>query len=218
MSEKKAKGASSILKDALALCAITLVAAVLLGFVNELTKDKIAEQNAAAKVAAYREVFPAAVVIDTEDASAQAKAGASQDILKQACFDGVTIDEVGVSKDASGNVIGYVMNISTKGYGSMINMSMGYTVSGEITGISFITLEETPGLGMRADEEEFKGQFTGRTADSLVLTKTGAANDNEIDAISSATITSTAVTKAVNAGIYFANDLIASGIGGAGNE
>lgn len=215
MSEKKVSGASSILKDALALCAITLVAAVLLGFVNELTKDKIAEQNAAAKVAAYKEVFPAAAVIDTEDASAIGKAAASADTLKTAGFDGVTIDEVGISKDASGNVIGYVMNISTKGYGSTINMSMGYTVSGEITGISFITLEETPGLGMRANEADFKNQFAGKTADLLVLTKTGAVNENEIDAISSATITSTAVTKAVNAGIYFANDLIASGIGGA---
>lgn len=219
MSEKKTNGISSILKDALTLCAITLIAAVLLGFVNELTKDRIAEQKAAAKEAAYREVFADAAQIDTEAADAQEKTAASADILAAAGFKNITIDETGLAKDASGNTIGYVMTITTKkGYGGTITMTMGYTMDGAITGIAFVTLAETPGFGMKADEPEFKEQFIGKTADLLVYTKTGAAAENEIDAISGATVTTTAVTDAVNAGICFAKELIASGIGGAVNE
>lgn len=218
MSENK-KSSASIFKDALALCLITLVAAVLLGFVNELTKDRIAEQKAAAKEAAYREVYPEAVSIVTDDAQTAEKVAAAAALLKDNGFEGITIDEAGLALDASGNTLGYVMTITTKkGYGGAITMTMGYRLDGAITGIAFVTLNETPGFGMQADEAAFKEQFIGKNAFELVYVKTGASADNEIDAISGATVTTKAVTGAVNAGLCFAADMAASGIGGAGNE
>ena len=57
------------------------------------------------------------------------------------------------------------------------------------------------GLGMRANTDAFKGQFQGRQAEVFSVTKGGASSENEIDALSGATITSNAVTGAVNAGI-----------------
>lgn len=218
MSESK-KNNASILRDALVLCLITLVAAVLLGFVNELTKDRIAEQKAAKKEAAYREVYPEAASIVTDDAAVAEKVAAAAALLKENAFESITIDEAGLALDASGNTLGYVMTVTTKkGYGGAITMTMGYRLDGAITGIAFVTLNETPGFGMKADEAAFKEQFIGKNAFELVYVKTGASADNEIDAISGATVTTKAVTGAVNAGLCFAADMAASGIGGAGNE
>lgn len=218
MSESK-KNNASIIKDALVLCLITLVAAVLLGFVNELTKDRIAEQKAAKKEAAYREVYPDAASIVTDDEAAAQKVAQAAQLLKENGFESISIDEAGLALDASGRLLGYVMTITTKkGYGGAITMTMGYRLDGAITGIAFVTLNETPGFGMQADEPAFKEQFIGKNAFELVYVKTGAAAENEIDAISGATVTTKAVTGAVNAGLCFAADMAASGIGGAGNE
>ena len=218
MSENK-KNSASIIKDALALCIITLVAAVLLGFVNEMTKDRIAEQEAAAKEAAYREVYPEAVSIVTDDAAVAAKVASSAELLKENGFESIVISEAGLALDASGKPLGYVMTVTTKkGYGGAITMTMGYRLDGAITGIAFVTLNKTPGFGMKADEAAFKDQFIGKNAFELVYVKTGATEENEIDAISGATVTTKAVTGAVNAGLCFASDMVASGIGGAGNE
>ncbi|MDE7327009.1 MAG: RnfABCDGE type electron transport complex subunit G [Lachnospiraceae bacterium] len=215
MSENK-KNSASIIKDALALCLITLVAAVLLGFVNELTKDRIAEQEAAAKEAAYREVYPEAAAIVTDNAEAAKKVAGAAALLKENGFESITIDEAGLAVDALGNTLGYVMTITTKkGYGGTITMTMGYRLDGMITGIAFVTLNETPGFGMKADEPVFKEQFIGKNAFELVYVKTGASAENEIDAISGATVTTKAVTGAVNAGLCFAADMAVSGIGGA---
>ena len=207
MSENK-KNSASIIKDALALCIITLVAAVLLGFVNEMTKDRIAEQEAAAKEAAYREVYPEAVSIVTDDAAVAAKVASSAELLKENGFESIVISEAGLALDASGKPLGYVMTVTTKkGYGGAITMTMGYRLDGAITGIAFVTLNETPGYGMKADEAAFKDQFIGKNAFELVYVKTGATEENEIDAISGATVTTKAVTGAVNAGLCFASDM-----------
>ena len=62
---------------------------------------------------------------------------------------------------------------------------------------------------MKAQEPEFRGQFAGKpTAETFVVTKTGATADNQVQAISGATITSNAVTGALNAAAYFVNNCI----------
>lgn len=217
MSENKK--IASILKDALVLCLITLVAAVLLGFVNEMTKDRIAQQKAEKKEAAYREVYPEAASIVTDNTAVAEKVQTAAKLLKENGFESISIDEAGLALDTSGELLGYVMTITTKkGYGGAITMTMGYRLDGAITGIAFVTLNETPGFGMKANEAAFKDQFVGKNAFELVYVKTGAAAEDEIDAISGATITTKAVTGAVNAGLCFAADMMVSGIGGAGNE
>ena len=72
-----------------------------------------------------------------------------------------------------------------------------------MVGITFLTLEETPGLGMRAAEESFYGQYANKNTKEFKLVKGAAGADDEISAISGSTITSTAVTNAVNAALYF---------------
>ena len=115
-------------------------------------------------------------------------------------------------------MIGYILKITTKEcYKDYISLAMGYSLDGTVQGIAFLSINETAGLGMNATKPGFKDQFTNKKVDQFEVTKTGATADNQIDAISSATITSRAVTNAVNTGIGFlkANS---TELGGGANE
>lgn len=201
MADKKK---STIIKDALALFAITLVAGLALGFVYELTKPVIEANELAAKTAAYATVYTDADSFAESDDLTAAVADAAN-ILANSGTEGTTIEEAYQAVDASGNVVGYVMSVvSTKGFGGEIKASLGVTLEGEVTGIEFLTLNETAGLGSKAADSEYKDQYLGKVVDSFTVTKDGASSDDQINAISGATITSNAVTNIVNAGVYFA--------------
>ncbi len=204
MAKKKKQ---SMIKDALILCAISLIAALALGFVNELTKDRIAQLAAEAKAEAYREVFPEAEqIIEVSGNEILAKAMEEADaILANGGFSNVTLDEVCLVNDASGNHIGYVASVTLKAY-DVMTLTFGYNTEGVVTGLAFLSIKETPGIGMKADEPDFKSQFVDKKADSLVSVKSGAG-DGEINAISGATFTTDGVIKGVNAGICFMKEL-----------
>ena len=120
-------------------------------------------------------------------------------------FGRVTLNEALAGVDADGNVVGYAVSVtSAEGYEGNVTLSVGLSESGEIRSIAFTELNETPGKGMLANEPEFKDQFSGKSADALTLTQSGsAAADDEIDAVSGATVTSKAVVSAVNAALDF---------------
>ena len=190
---------NTILKDALVLTLITLAAGGLLGLVYEVTKEPIAQQAEKEKQEAYKAVFQDAdsfeVCVEAEDAELAA-------YLSENGFQAQSVNEVMEAKDASGETIGYAINMTTsEGYGGDISFSMGVTLEGTLNGISILDINETAGLGMNATKAEFKGQFADKQAESFEVTKTGAAAENEINAISGATITSKAVTGGVNAGL-----------------
>lgn len=204
MAKKKKQ---SMMKDAIILCMISLIAALALGFVNELTKDRIAMLEAQAKAEAYREVFPEAVaIVEAADNEILAQAMEEADtILANGGFSNVTIEEVCIVEDADGNRIGYVASVTLKAY-DVMTLTFGYTVDGACTGLAFLSIQETPGIGMKADDASFKGQFVNKKADQIVSVKSGAG-DGEINAISGATFTTDGVVKGVNAGICFMKEL-----------
>ena len=68
---------------------------------------------------------------------------------------------------------------------------------GSIAGAQILEMQETAGLGMNASKPEFIDQYKGKKS-KLHVVKDGASKDDEIQAISAATITSKAVTKSVN--------------------
>lgn len=191
---------SAMIKDALILFAITLVAGLLLGVVYDVTKEPIAQQKAKAKQEASMEVFAAAeaFVTMTDDTGAAVSAE----------VDGVSIDEVQQALDGDENLLGYVVTVTDhEGYGGDIQFSMGVTLDGTLNGISLLSISETAGLGMKAGDV-LVPQFENKKADSFTYTKTGAANDSEIDAISGATITTNAVVNGVNAGLEYVRELL----------
>ena len=194
---------NKITKDALILFAITLIAGVLLGLAHEVTLEPIAAAQEASTQATYAEVYPdAASFVDDEAINADLAQAADEILAKYGL--NAAINYVKVAKDASGNTCGYLVSAQAKGYGGPVNIAIGITADLKITGIGFLSIDETPGLGMKAKEESFYGQFAGMPADhELTLTKTTKTSEDQIQAISGATKTSNAVTAATNAAIYF---------------
>lgn len=201
-----------LVKNALILAAITMVAGVLLGLVYEITKGPIALAKERAKKEAYQTVMPECERFDVLDFDAKQ----TEKVLAEAGVIGCQIDEIVVAKSKE-EVKGYVITATSgEGYGSHIQVSVGIAEDGTVTGIELLSISETPGLGMNADTPEFKGQYAGKKVNAFVVTKAGAVAENEIDAISSATITSNAVTDAVNAGVVCFQKMLV--VGGSANE
>lgn len=192
-----------IVKDALALFIITLVSALFMGFVYEVTAAPIAEQKEIAKQKAYQQVFPEAAEFQENKDLAEAVASSTA-LLEAQGYTGITIDEAVEAIDSQGTIGGHVITITTKnGYGNAMTLTCGRSLDGTVIGIEFLSISETAGLGMKAKEPAFKEQFKDKQVDQFIVTKIGKKSDNEIDSISGATITSSAVTEAVNAGGYF---------------
>lgn len=208
---------------------ITLVSGVLLGGVYVLTKEPIEAANRAALYAAYEELVPGASEYkDMSENEALAAAVENTNALLSAdgTYGDVTVNNLVTATDESGNVMGYIVDVTDhEAYDGDIEITVGYMPdeSGELknTGISFLTITETAGLGMKAQNPEFKDQYTGKpvSADgnaplALTVTKSGNAGETEINAISGATVTSKAVTNAVNAANMAVNAVQDAGEGG----
>lgn len=193
----------SIIKDTVALFIITLVAGIFLGFVYEITQGPIANEQQKAKEEAYKEVFEGADSFKEYDLDVEA----TDEMLLDAGY-ASSINEIMEVHDASDEIIGYVLTVTShEGYGGDIQFVMGVDLSGTLNGISFLSISETAGLGMKAKDESFYSQFAGKNVDQFVYTKTGKQNDNEIDALSGATITTNAVANTVNAGLYYIDSI-----------
>jgi len=177
----------------LKLLLICLISAALLGVTNELTKDKIAEVQAAASEQARKDVAPDAERFEAVDAEKMAEIVAVTDKVQEA-FVAYKGDEV----------IGFVLKTAPSGYGGPVVVITGIDASGVITGVRVGTHTETPGLGANATLPSFYEQYDGKSVVTGVgVSKTGSS-DTEIQAISGATITSAAVTNGVN----FAGDIL----------
>ena len=112
--------------------------------------------------------------------------------------------------DKNGETLGYVFSVTNpEGYGGDISLSVGVRNDGTVNGYETLTINETAGLGMKATEDEFKSQFNNKKAELFEVVKdgSGADDDAKIDAISGATITSRAVTSAVNSCVAYVNSL-----------
>ena len=187
-----------IIKDTAVLLVITLVAGFLLGLVYDITLEPIAHQEELANAKACQEVFSDA----TDFTDVQTDLDTLNQNLKENGLDYVTVDAVMEASDDSGQMLGYVLTVTdSEGYGGDIQLSMGVRMDGTLTGISILSISETAGLGMNANTDAFKGQFADKNVEQFTYTKNGASADNEIDAISGATITTNAVTNGVNGGL-----------------
>ncbi len=189
-TRKTSKEPFRIPKPVIALAMIAAVAGVALSGVYSMTKDTIEEQKAFAEATAYREVCPEATSFAYNDKAQEILGDEGADVGD------ATINACYVGKDDSGSVVGYALSVTSKGFGGNVTMALGLTPEGEIRKISFTELNETAGLGMRADEDSFKDQFVGKRG-SITYGQDG------VEAMSGATVTSTAVKNALNAGLSF---------------
>ena len=132
--------------------------------------------------------------------------------LASSAFGNVGVDAAAAAKDRDGALMGWVVNAHSKdSYMGNVAVSVAFESGGTIRGLEFLVLEDTPGLGMRASEDVFKEQFEGKGGEALTVTDSGNPGDSQIDAISGATITSKAVTNAVNGAMYYVHHYTEAG-------
>ena len=155
----------------LSLTVISGICAAVLASIDSITKTPIAEMKVREEQAAVKAVLP------SETATVEAADGFS------------------VGKDAAGKVVGYAAKGSDAGgYGGDVVLMVGFRADRK-TVVCYKTLvaTETPGLGMKLNTPEFQGQFAEKDGTNLQVKKDGG----EIEAITSATITSRAVCRAI---------------------
>ncbi|MBR5367698.1 MAG: FMN-binding protein [Lachnospiraceae bacterium] len=190
-------------KDAIVLFLITVVAACALGAVYEITKGPIEESKVKAKTEAYEKVFgeiPQLNEVDTGMIDA-----ANTAISEKENLTGSTVGEMLDVRDENGQYLGTILSVTNaNGYGGNITIAMGVASDGTLKGIEFLEISETAGLGMKAKDESFLAQFKDVKTESFSLPKAKLPGETEMDAVSSATITSKAVNRAVNAGLLAA--------------
>lgn len=169
------KDIKEILKTAISLFLICAVAAGILGYVNSITAPTIEANNAAAADEARKSLLPSAE-----------------------SFEELTLADgsVGYKGIAAGQTVGFVFTTAGKGYGGDVGVMTAVDTEGKVIGINILEINETPGLGMNAKKDSFTSQFAGQSG-TLAVNKDGG----NIAAITSATITSRAVTSAVNAAL-----------------
>ena len=182
-----------VLIPTIVLLVIGVVAAALLGGTNMLTKDKIASIDADTKSKAMQTVMPDAVsfgeAVEADDKT-----------------------EYSPALGADGNIIGYAFTVTENGYGGEIKVMIGVNPDGSVSKVAILAADnETPGLGQNVKKDDFLDRFINKIG-QLTVTKWAPTADNEIQAVTSATISSTAVTRAVNTATeYFENNLMTGG-------
>ena len=168
---------------------------MILAVVNNVTAPVIAANNAKKQAEAMQKVIPGAAGFLDENLAMKflLSSGDAADKVSN-------ISQIFEAKDSNGNTAGYAVMVNPNGYGGIISMVVGVSEDGTVTGVDIISQSETAGLGARCTEDGFKAQFAGKKA-NITVAKGGNGDENSIDAISSATITSKAVTSGVNAAI-----------------
>ena len=189
-----------MIKDAMILLVITLLSGLILGTVYHITKEPIAAQNKKAQTEACQAVFEEAASFEEVDLT---QLVAPETILAELGYGSISIERVLKAKDQADELMGYVVAVTShEGYGGDITFYMGVTLNGTTNGISLLAISDTPGLGMKA-EDVLVPQYKNKSVDAFSYTKTGSTSDSEIDAISGATITTSALTNGVNAGLSY---------------
>ena len=183
MTENKTGTARSMIRTVVTLLLFAAVVAGLLGLVNHITEQRIAEYKANKIQEAMKTVLPAREYSELN-------------------YDGEDI----VSKVFRAGDEGWIVIVTPSGFGGMIEMMVGVDRGGAVTGVSIVSMSETSGLGANAARESFRSQYIGKTG-SVKLKKQGG----DIDALTGATVTSTAVTRGVNAALAAVQDLLKEG-------
>jgi electron transport complex protein RnfG len=181
-----------ILRLSLILFTVTAVTGVILGFVYEITLEPIRRTQERLRNEALSGALPEAQSFSPVELAPDAP----------------VIRDAQRALDGQGRAVGYCLTVTPKGYGGPIEVVAGITEAGKLRAIRVLSHSETPGLGAKAPLPAFSGQYENREAEKLILVKSAPGAPDQVQAISGATITSTAVTDGVNAALdYWRNHL-----------
>ena len=173
------KNREDIIKPVGVLLAICIIIPLALSVTNKVTAKKIAE-------------------LENENSKKNMQSLVSADDFEK-CSDG-GIEYYTAIK--GGDTAAYIFTESAKGYGGDVSVMTAVKPDGTIAGVAILDVSgETPGLGRNAAKESFYSQYAGLKKGVSLLKNGAKAENNEVDAVTGATITSTAVTRAVNAAL-----------------
>ena len=179
-----------LFKLTIVLTTICAVAATALAFAYTLTKEPIAYQQRLKKLKAIKAVQPEYDNEPDQDFVdlALAKNKKGEDVLTRFYL-----------TKRGGVFTGAVFLVSAVGYGGTIDIMLGVTPNGTITGVHVLRHSETPGLGAKITEDSFCRQFKFKNLSNIkwALKKDGG----EIDQITGATISPRATVKAIHKGL-----------------
>lgn len=182
----------SIIMLGIKLLIISAVAGLLLGAVYSITKGPIKAQTEMANTSAMKQLITNATEFKIKDGIDTTGTGI------------IEINE----GFAGGKSVGYAVKTSVKGYGGKLEMMVGLSTDGKVLGIQILSLNETPGLGANATKPAFYEQYKNKSTDKpLEVVKTAPTADNQIQAITGATKTSSAITTGVNEIVNTFNNL-----------
>jgi electron transport complex protein RnfG len=194
-------------KLAIILLVICAISSGLLGLTNQMTYPKILERRAQTEAEAKEIVMP-----DADDITESLDEATYNAVLDEMLLTSDTINDVYVAKK-DGAVIGYVFKCEVNGFGGALQVMVGINIDGTISGAKVTSHSETVGLGAKSTDETWISQYKGlSTSEDITVVKTENKTGNQITAITGATITSRAVTSAVNYASQAFN-LIIGGIG-----
>jgi Na+-translocating ferredoxin:NAD+ oxidoreductase subunit G len=177
-----AKTESTFKNMVLSLTLISMSAAACLAFVYKMTKQPIDISAMNRKINAVKQVVP------------EFNNNPNNEMFKLPDGNGDSLEIYPAKFDSL--TVGYAINTYSKnGFGGEIDLMVGFKPDGSIININVLDQKETPGLGTKMTEPEFKDQFIGKNPDSyeLKVNKDGG----HVDAITSATISSRAFCDAV---------------------
>ncbi len=174
-----------VIRPGLVLCIITIIAGICLGGVYTVTKEPIEAQKELKKVNGCREIFAEA---DTFEENITVSGGVN---LAYSAYKG-------------SELVGYIFGVAPKGYGGAIPMLVSIDLDGVIKGVKILDIStETPGLGANAVNPSFLSQYSGKTVSMSPIAVTKQPSNDAIEAMTSATITTKAVTSGVNTALEF---------------
>ena len=183
----------TIIVPTVTLFLICLVMTALMALTDSVTAPRIADLAASSEDAMKQQVLSEALSFG------EAKR-IQKDGVDYSYYEGL---------DGAGKPVGLVFVTAAKGYGGDIRVVTGIRPDGTVSGVQILSLNETPGLGSKAQDESFLSQFLGK-AGSLTVVKSQGSGD-EILAITGATISSRAVTNAVNLALELAREAVEAG-------
>ncbi|MBU3128248.1 RnfABCDGE type electron transport complex subunit G [Clostridium tagluense] len=134
------------------------------------------------------------------------------DAMKALVKDAETFKPLNGKKDwftaeKNGKVIAYVVPAESKGYGGAIKMLVSVTPQGKIIDFAILSSNETPGLGDNAGKDAFRSEFKGKKSEDLEVVK-DKSKENNIQAMTGATISSKAVTKGIKEAVQQVTQLV----------
>lgn len=176
------------IKLGVTLLIITAVAAGILAFTNDITGPVIAEREKEEAFGAFLELFPDADDFVEIDA----------DLLAEIQSTNTNVNGVLEAKSGDEETLGYAFQVSAGGYGGEVNTIVGINLDDTLSGIRIGTHSETPNLGDAIVQPTFTDSYVGKTSTEKLVAVGSPSADNEVLAISGATISSFAVLTGVN--------------------